>query len=175
MPIGTSCEKLDWGIWQGKCVIKGCNMNSLTTTLAHDWKNRNYEDFHSPFFPEEHKHGHDYIRIRVFLSGKLGQNLDLKNKEEYFVANFWQIWSRPKKQFPRFGHICSVRAGCIASFYTVLSVFPKLLAINAESFLGWLPQVLHHQNEKKGWSTYLKWRWKYCLHTKLPEVVVKRT
>jgi 6-pyruvoyl-tetrahydropterin synthase len=44
-------------------------MNSLTT-LAHDWKNRNYEDFHSPFFPET-QHGHDYIRIRVFLSGKL--------------------------------------------------------------------------------------------------------
>lgn len=67
---------------------KDVTMNSLTTTLAHDWKNRNYEDFHSPFFPEEHKHGHDYIRIRVFLSGKLGQNLDLKKKEEYFVANF---------------------------------------------------------------------------------------
>jgi hypothetical protein len=48
--------------------------------------------------------------------------------------------------FDKFGHalknsfpVCSVRAGCIASFSTVLTVFPKLLAVNAESFLGQLP------------------------------------
>jgi hypothetical membrane protein len=68
-------------------------MNSLTTTLADNWKNRNYEDFHSPFFPEERKHGHHYIHIWFF-----------------FLASWDKIWISKKRRtillqfFDKFGH-----------------------------------------------------------------------
>ncbi len=70
------------------------------------------------------------------------------------LVEFRQIWSHPKKNnspdldmFVMLGQVLS-------------TVFPKLVAINAKSFLGWSPLVLHHQyiffkRAAAVWSSFL--------------------
>jgi len=60
------------------------------------------------------------------------------------VCKFCQIWSHPKRKFTRFRQVSTVRQGFSASFSPVLTVFQKLVAINAISFWGWSRLALHH-------------------------------
>jgi hypothetical protein len=55
-----------------------------------------------------------------------------------------------EKEFARIRQLPIVNSGFPARFSIVLSVFQELVAINAKSFLGWLPLGLHHQDEQKG-------------------------
>jgi hypothetical protein len=51
-------------------------------------------------------------------------------------ANFVKYDHTPKRKFTRFRQVSTVRQGLSDRFSTVLTVFQKLVAINAISFLG---------------------------------------
>ncbi len=72
--------------------------------------------------------------------------VNLHKKPVANVCKFCQIWSHPKRKFTRFRQVSTDRQGFSARFSTALTVFQKLVAINAISFWGWSPLALHHQN-----------------------------
>jgi hypothetical protein len=61
--------------------------------------------------------------------------VNLRQNLLQMFANFVKF-DHPKKKFTRFRQVFTVRQGFFARFSIVLTVFQKLVTINAISFLG---------------------------------------